>query len=303
MSALIGVLCVYSASLAWDLHALKDRTRNLIQESRNLQQTLNTITRQQSDLLAGSQASTKEKQTLLEMVESLKKENESLGFRLKKIEAQTASVKEEKSYLEEMLINKTKQIDILNSQSASPPAIAAAAVPDAGEIQSRIDEKEGELQKLNEENRLLQQKLDRLYKTTNEKINEINVAKIALAETVSGAQKKIEDEWNTVDLGSVTTHAMAPSRQNDIEETPVAPEPKSAGHVLAINNEHGFVVIDLGKVDNLPDDALLEVKKESGVPVATLSVLEIRDVMAACNIKEVQDGQRIEINDLVSILR
>ena len=112
------------------------------------------------------------------------------------------------------------------------------------------------------------------------------------------ARKKIEDEWNTVNLGSVTTSAVS-----DRDKVPAeAKQPKSEGHVLAINSEHGFVVIDLGKVDNLSSESTLEVKK-NGQPIATLNILEIRDVMAACNIRDLQDGQRVEINDPVSIMR
>ena len=115
---------------------------------------------------------------------------------------------------------------------------------------------------------------------------------------MSTAKKKIEDEWNTVNLGSVTTSAVSDRQANGAGPQ----QPKSEGRVLAINSEHGFVVIDLGKVDNLSNETTLEVKK-NGQPIATLNVLEIRDVMAACNIKDLQNGQKIEINDLVSILR
>ena len=63
-----------------------------------------------------------------------------------------------------------------------------------------------------------------------------------------------------------------------------------------------FVLAHLGKADNLSSESTLEVKK-NGRSIATLSILEIRDVMAACNVKEIQNGQRVEINDPVSILR
>jgi hypothetical protein len=179
-----------------------------------------------------------------------------------------------------------------------------------------VGQKDEDLQRLNEQNRILQEKLDRLYRMTSDKINEINVAKIALEETVSTARKNINDEWKTVDLGSVTSTASSmpapmpaamrsstPLRQMEIQEEKIqTDQTKNEGHVLAINNEHGFVVIDLGKVNNLQSDATLQVLKD-GVPVATLNVLEIRDVMAACNIRELESGQHIEINDAVTILR
>ena len=291
--SILGTLVICSISLFLDVRNLSHSNKELIQVSHKINSELTRLSEENQKLIAARDERSKETKSFSETIEALKKQNESLTFQLTKIQDHIESVKEEKSYLEEMLINKTKQIDILKNQ--------AAQIPDTSVTEAQIGEKDDELRKLNDENRILQEKLGRLFKTTNEKINEINVAKIALSETVSTAQKKIEDEWNTVNLGAVTTSAM-PMHQNEIEEAPVPHTPKTEGHVLAINNEHGFVVVDMGKVDNLSDGALLEIKKD-GQSVATLSVLEIRDVMAACNIKEVQDGQRIEINDPVSVLR
>ena len=300
---LIGVLCVYASSLFWDKVTLQKKQRNLLEESHQLQITLDQVQQKYGTLLKNLKTSEKEAQNMEQAIESLKKENESVQFSLKKVQAHLDSILEEKSYLEEMLINKSKQIEILNSRKGSSettdtsvPASTVESMP-ASSVTGEAEPKNDELKRLNDQNRVLQEKLDRLYKTTNAKINEINIAKIALEETVSTAKKKIEDEWNTVDLGSVTTSAV-PDRPSDDSQPK---KPKSEGHVLAINNEHGFVVVDLGKVDNLPSDAMLQVQK-NGQTIATLSVLEIRDVMAACNIKDLQNGQRIEINDRVSVL-
>lgn len=302
VSTLIGALCLYSIDLFLENRNFSKTTERMINESRAIQTALDRVQTDYRVLLnttAGSENATK---TLRETVEALKKQNETIIFQIKNMETQFNSLREEKNYLEEMLINKTKQIDILKHRSdGSLPAEVVPGESVPSEIRQGTGNRDEELKHLNEQNKVLQEKLNRLFRTTNEKINEINVAKIALSETVSTAQKKIEDEWNTVNLGSVTTSAM-PAFQNQVEEVATPREPKTEGHVLAINSEHGFVVIDIGKVDNLPIDAMLEVKK-NGVPIATLSVLETRDVMAACNIRDIQDGQRIEINDAVSILR
>ena len=291
IGVLFGVLSLYALSLLSDKNTLIRKNRSLIEQSQKLEQTLDGA-------LKNTHEFEKEKQTVREALNTLKKENESLQLLIKKNESRYASIKEEKTYLEEMLINKTKQIEILSSQKQPPAVLNSGAIPAEG-IDAAIQQKDEELKRLNEQNHILQEKLDRLYKTTNDKINEINIAKIALADTVSTARKRIEDEWNTVNLGSVATTSAAPDR----EKIPAEPvQPKSEGHVLAINSEHGFVVIDLGKADNLSSESTLEVKK-NGQPIATLSILEIRDVMAACNIKDLQDGQRVEINDPVSILR
>ena len=291
---LTGVLTLYTFSTFSDTSTLQKKNQNLMEQSRQLQEALTLVQKQHAVLLRGLENRDKDSQNLKDSLDAMQKENKAIQETLKKNEARVESIKEEKSYLEEMLINKTKQIEILKNQGGTSAESAVGT-----EVQP-VAQNDEELSKLGEQNRVLQEKLDRLYKTTNAKMNEINIAKIALEETVSTAKKKIEDEWNTVNLGSVTTSAVA--------DTPEAPAstgtstPKAEGHVLAINSEHGFVVVDLGKVDILPSDAMLEVKK-NGLTIATLSVLEIRDVMAACNIKDLQTGQRIEINDSVSILR
>ena len=67
-----------------------------------------------------------------------------------------------------------------------------------------------------------------------------------------------------------------------------------------MNEEHGFVVVDLGRVDGIQNDSQLAVNK-NGETEGTLSVLEVRDAMSACNIKDISPGHKIQINDLVSI--
>lgn len=321
ISSLVVVASTYALLTTLERQSLIRKNNNLVQQSENLQKSLDQILSSNHEFLRGLQSSEKEKKHLKSAFEGLKKENETLQFNFKKLESKIDSIKEEKSYLEEMLINKTKQIEILNTQKEAAPQVPALT-QELQTLGTQVSQKDEDLQRLNEQNKILQQKMDRLYRMTNDKINEINVAKIALEETVSTARKKINDEWKTVDLGAVTSTAQAtpppsfvqapsPLRQMEIQEEPVAVQPqqvpqegsaKDEGHVLAINNEHGFVVIDLGKVNNLQSDATLQVVK-NGVPVATLNVLEIRDVMAACNIRELESGQQIEINDAVTILR
>ncbi len=305
VTALFGVLSLYALNLLSEKNALVRQNRTLIEDSQSLGRTLELVQSMNRDFVKNVQGSSKEKETLEEALEKLKKENDEIRLAIQRNEARYESLKEEKTYLEEMLINKTKQIEILNSQTheqapAAPAPVISYENVDPGNVDAAIQQKNVELKQLNEQNRVLQEKLDRLYRTTSDKINEINIAKIALNDTVSTARKKIEDEWNTVNLGSVTTSAV--SDRDKLPPSEARQQPKSEGHVLAINNEHGFVVIDLGKVDNLSSESTLEVRK-NGAVIATLNILEIRDVMAACNIRDLQDGQRVEINDPVSILR
>ena len=136
-------------------------------------------------------------------------------------------------------------------------------------------------------------------------MTEINIAKIALEDTITEARKMIDNEWNTVNLGSIRVNqsspTVAPSQQ---KSQPVArtTSSKKQGKVLAINKDHGFVVVDLGKVDGIKSDSLLILKRNNET-IATLTVLEVRDVMTACNIKDLNPGKTIAVNDQASILK
>ena len=244
-----------------------------------------------------------QKKNLEETINLVKKENEAIQYEMKKLETEMNSAIEEKTYLEDMLIHKTREIDALKSQDSATSQNAAAidtATATSSDISARIKEKEEAIRKLTEQNRMLSAKMDRLYQVTTGKISEINVAKIALEETVTGAKDKIDQEWNTVNLGSISVDKKDKSSEETRPSAPARSGPKTRGKVLAINEDHGFVVVNLGKIDNLNSSANLEIVRE-GKSIAALSVLEIRDVMAACNIKNLADGQKIQINDVVQI--
>jgi hypothetical protein len=269
LGAFAALFCLTTLVLLSERASLTKKNRDLLEKAKTLENAID-----QARISADQRAD--------EALTALQRDNAALQAQIKENADRLASIHEEKSYLEEMLINKTKQIELLQKNGSAAPA--AAAVP-------ATYDRDEEMKRLIEQNRILQEKLDRLYKTTSAKINEINLAKIALEETVSTAKKKIEDEWNTVDLGKVSAAPEAPKKAA-----------RSQGKVLAINPDHGFVVVDLGRADGLPSGAMLQVV-HGDQAIATLSVLEIRDVMAACNIKDVADGQKIEINDPVSVLR
>lgn len=236
-------------------------------------------------------------------IEALKNENESLKANLEKVKLQVSSSAEEKHYLEEILINKNKENEKLRSESGrvievvttNPVPQTPAPTEGASDLVNKIKEKDEEIRRLNEQNAILSDKLQKLYRTTNDKISEIGLAKIALEETISQAKKTLDSEWNTVNLGSIALHSNTPppaKAQN------IAVPSKSQGKVLAVNNEYGFIVIDMGRSDKITSDMRLMVKRKNDL-IATLTPLEIRDTMTACNIQELTKGKKIKVNDTV----
>lgn len=311
ISSLVLALTVAVIALSLQNQALRQDVASLRASSASLRDKYDRLRAKNLELVkvieknaALVKSVEEQKKTLKSTMEAVKKENEAVQYEMKKAEAQMNAAVEEKTYLEDMLIHKTREIESLKKTAADSPAAAApsAAVAEASKsaagISDQIRQKEAEIQKLSEQNRALSEKLDRLYQVTTSQISEINVAKIALEETVTGARDTIDDEWNTVNLGSINAgnQGAAPA-----PKAPARPSgPKTEGKVLAVNETHGFVVVDLGKVDNLSSGTGLVIVRE-GKNIADLSVLEIRDVMAACNVKNLAEGQKIRVNDAVRI--
>lgn len=262
-------------SMADELSRLKALTDQIKTENRKVTETVSDTSAQ-----------------LKKTTDAIGKENSALKTELEKLRADMQSAADEKSYLEEILINKTKEIEALQKRAGAAPA-AVEALP--------LTSKDEEIKKLSERNAILSRKIQRLYKLTSQRMSEINVAKIALEETISSARRQIENEWNTVDLGSISVETPgAPKAKPDAGAAPPAAAAKRQGRVLAVNAEHGFVVVDMGRSDGISSDTVFSLLK-NGQDEGTLGVLEIRDVMTACNIRDIQKGVRIEVNDPVSI--
>lgn len=282
---------------------LKKENTALAAESKKLVETMATLEEQNKSFNEKIAAIEKERDNLKEALDGFRSENQNLQTDLAKINESLGSAKEEKTFLEEMLINKNKELTEIRNNTYAPAASSASSV--SGDVAEQLKQKDQEIQKLAEYNKVLAQKLERIYKTTNEKISQINVAKMTLEETIAEARKILDNEWNSVDLGNIEVEQPAKSAPVK-KQTVTAPSKKDSrkskkeGKVLAINEEHGFVVVDLGKVDNVKNDSVIFLK-QNGQDVAKLSVLEVRDVMTACNIQPLNPAVKININDPVLI--
>lgn len=307
LMAILVALALGVAGFSFFRYAsLQKENFSLNDEVRKLNKSITALEEENKDLALKTERAEKEKKKLQEAIDSVKKQNESLQFDAKKGEARVNSVLEEKTYLEDILINKTKEIETLKAGSASFPSGETMSAAPADLVQ-QLNQKNQEISHLNDQNKILTEKLQKLYQMADEKMKEISAAKSALEDTIADAKKSIDvQSSNAVDLGSIAVSQSTIAAPG----LPVAEKKfnagrlssKKQGRVLAINDEHGFIVVDLGKVDGIRNGMELYLKK-NGEIVATLSVLEIRDVMTACNIKNGSSGRKIEINDQVSLQR
>lgn len=277
--------------------SLNTQVRTLQAEVQYLRESASVIEKKMKVTSKRLQRAERERRNLISALNGIKKEHDDVQFELKRAETVASTANEEKVYLEEMLLNKTKEIEKLRGGAAQAPApVDLSAAP--ADLAAQIRARDAEIAKLNEQNAALSAKLERLYKTTADRISEINIAKITLEETVAEARKSIEQEFAAVDLGSIQTPGAAAGAAQGARRA----APKQEGRVLAVNAEHGFVVVDLGRVDALKSEMPLDVTR-NGKKIARLLVLEVRDVMSACNVAELYDNTPVGVNDSVAVVR
>ncbi len=293
-AALAGVLLIATIALSVRSTSLAASNRSLSAKTAGLQAELERV-RKHTEAI--EEKIKNERGELQGALDASKKEIEGLRFELDKARLGVDSVREEKTYLEDILIHKTKEIDKLKTAVATD------------RLTLELKNREEDIARLQDQNRLLAGKLEKLYKMTLDRLSAIALAKSTLEETVADAKRRIDEEWNAIDLGSINVERGASSAALQSAAAPAARTAAPAelrraarkeGKVKAVNDAHGFVVVDLGKVDNLSENSVLQIKK-GGEWIATLAVLEVRDVMAACNVKNAVPGYKIRVDDPVFI--
>lgn len=282
---LIGALVQIPSTL--EKPALIERAQTLEAKLTGLEAKLAGIDSENRQIVEKIEA---ERESLKNAVNASNKDSESLKFAVQKAELKLKAFEEEKVFLEDILIHKTKEIEELRK--------SAAAAAGSNSTSDRLRINEEEIQKLSDRNKLLSRKLDDLYRITSERLNAIASARAsALEDTIGDARKKIDEVWNTVDLGTLT---VEPRSSTTAPKQETRKKSKNEGRILAINEEHGFVVVDLGKVDGVGANTQFAVSRGSN-QLALLTAMEVRDVMTACNIVELKKGAVLEVDDAIIV--
>ena len=71
------------------------------------------------------------------------------------------------------------------------------------------------------------------------------------------------------------------------------------GRVVTVNKDHGFVVIDLGKQHGIEAGTAFKVYR-GNIHISMLEVIQCRERISACDIKDTKEGFFIEIDDIVA---
>lgn len=227
---------------------------------------------------------------------SLRKQLEGLSGEKKKVEEQINLVNDKLNILSKEKEDLEKNISALaaelenekqaklQSQENMKPVIEenAALKSQVEDLNSRKDVLANQLAELQKKNKSLEDKFNEVDKLLKEKIAQVDSIKtrIAQAETIS-VPKVLKDA--SVELSPIIVRAGQPRAPGLIlQKTGVE------GKILAVNNDNGFVVVDLGKAQGVNLGDVFKAYNNNK-PVATLQVIQVRDNISACDTSKETD--------------
>ncbi|MFC1623705.1 hypothetical protein ACFL28_00075 [Candidatus Omnitrophota bacterium] len=92
-------------------------------------------------------------------------------------------------------------------------------------------------------------------------------------------------------------HGASRVTASPLEQITESRAPK--GRVLTVNREYSFVVIDVGMQDGINGGANFNVYR-GGTLIGSIEVIQTRERISACDIKDVNEGFKIEIDDVIA---
>ena len=70
------------------------------------------------------------------------------------------------------------------------------------------------------------------------------------------------------------------------------------GRIVAVNSEHNFVVIDIGRQDGIETGEEFDIYRGQAY-IGLIEVIQMRDRISACDIKDVKGGRSLKIDDMI----
>ena len=226
---------------------------------------------------------------------SLRKQLDGLMNEKKKVEEQINSVNDklnnlskEKEDLEKNIgaltaeLEKEKQANLQSQESMKPIIDENASLKGQVEdLNSRKDALANQLAELQTKNKNLEDKLNEVDKLLKEKIAQVDSIKkkIEQAETVAAPIVKKD---SSVELSPIVVRASSAQALTSTQEAPLQ-KTGVEGKILAVNNDNGFVVVDLGKTQGVSLGDVFKAYNKNNKAVANLQVIQVRDNISACD--------------------
>lgn len=219
------------------------------------------------------------------------------------VEEEITYLKKEKQDLESKLQNLETKLedarkvsDVLSSDLLQEKRGRATA-------EKNLAESENRLQGLMRERDELSGQLAKMKQALEERLVQLNETEKVLQSAVEGAEKVMRrKETASIQLPPIVVKAepiLEPApKLESVEKAEAKDEPSEIiGNVIAANDEHNFVVIDIGTTAGVEKGMSFSVFRQ-GKKIARVEVIELRANIAACDIKEAA-VKRLKVNDTV----
>lgn len=227
--------------------------------------------------------------------EDLKKDNLDLKLEVKSITQESQSLEREYEYTQQLLnslttelVREKKEKNKINRELANLKKDYVGFVKHLKKINKEKVALEKKLKKNQEEKRKIEDKFSGITQALDSKILEIEQVKRQL-EIVSGNMAKDTDLKESVELPPIVV------RSQDQVEGMEADEEK-LGSVLAVNQEHNFIVVDVGEDEDAAEGMVYNIFRNDQ-KIAVVEVIQVRDDISACDIK--QQDTAIMVGDIV----
>ena len=277
-------------NLAGKLEEITKERKQLQEKINALSNDLNKLLEEKQDIQKQYELIVKERGALIEKLKTLQGNNEQLRADLsnlslekkrlgQNLEDNLASLRNENVELKEQL---NQQLDNLNSLKSNLEAELWRLKGDKSDLE----------RKLNEIDSFLEQSLTGpRYASLKEQLDAIR----------SGGQTGEEAETETPQSENESVElppiVVRPQTQAGTPAWPKKRAPvKQTGRVLEINKANNFVIVDLGQDAGIKTGDIFNVYRQ-GVPIATIEVVQARQSLSACDIKE--EITAIEAGDIV----
>jgi len=222
-------------------------------------------------------------------------------------------VKDERDLLKRKLEDSTKVAEILSKDFLEERALNKNIKLGFKNVEMEKDLLRNKVQELEEavgqfKERLakkedIELQISKMERVLRHKDEEIDKLKIALErQSRSNAELRAE-AYHTPDEVDLPPIVLQRERYDSSGSTssPVRRVNTSSllkGKVLTVNREHNFVVIDLGRLDGVDGGSMFDVYRSEEV-IGYIEVIQTRERISACDIKDRKMGFSIEIDDLV----
>jgi len=235
-------------------------------------------------------------------IEKLRAENMDFEIKL-------ARVKEEKELLEKRFKDATEVAEILSKdllkekhKNEETKQYFEDMSVESRVLKSRISELEeasGSFDRLLAEKDKMQLKIASLERELESKNREI--AKVKESATASEWRAEAYHAPSEVDLPPIVLESpgygsSASSLGRVTKEASL--EGRLRGRIVTVNREHNFVVIDLGRQGGVDIGTVFNVYRGDSF-IGSIEVIQTRERISACDIKNIEEGFFIEVDDLI----